>query len=1386
MNAIARLHPACIFLLLAAIVIFHNAIAEDAPKPLKKPVVLFAVGYCDAISTPDPVLFQKMQDAGFEIGYATQEELDEKRISQFNAVVLLGTMKCDNFMLNDKIKKFHAMLAAYSAKGGGVFVNLRGGESPFGVLSAIDLLQPRGCTPLVQSISDPLTRATGTLREFPFAYTTDIAAHAVTKDVHGLWYPIEFGKNIGEPWTHPFRTDNTWTVVAKGGKRSATEYTPTGVANVDQVADKTMLTENVPLLAVKTENDGRSRFAVTGIHSSFTFCTGYGGSIDGVVFEKGLLGNKSDVLTLYVNTLRWLAEPSLQSGELGGAVTTQELRNTVKKIFPRATDIDWKTVAANPERPLARGLFGARSTFSTGTNSVEEMAAAAKAAGLDYIVFAEDFANLKTKNAAEIDAACKKVSGPDFTAVPGFVIQDDNGSYWFYAKSPLVFPAAELLTPDGTKFFMMNDKPVWTTPLKYWLPYQYPGPGLLAASMKHNKAAMQYYDYRDYSAVAIYTYENGKLVDDLSKEYAVLQQNAQSLAPISISIVNSAQELRDAVKPGLPLTFIASDKGPALTDRINKLGSYMDEPHSFVSSGPVLKQWRVTRGGNMYPFNAGFFNASHYRFQAGLHATSDVGIREVTIVEGGKPFRRFQYNGDKDVVLDLPLIHDRQHHLVAYVTDLNGGMAVSGEIWDRSELFEDFYCADRNNHLLVGVLPGADGSHQQFESGCITMKGRFFVMQMGEWFMGFTGQDPNAGFDGSVSGGATFNSTLAMQTTPAWDDALNAQDMMALSSADLCIRDRFVTHKYRDGWKGLFMAWESILPTVPTECFTLVQHQTAYGTSIGARTNFMQCDITITFKRDVALQANVPARLQLGSIEPRASRSVCVRDADGHVTSFNWDESRTSAGTDLHGTLAPGSYISFFGSPLGGAHYFPLGTKLEYDIHQAPNKGVVDLYLPLDKRTFVKGDTLSFSILVASSRATDNKTNLIAEEVGRKYGLFGAPTTHFELQSGTVKEINLCARLDAQDGGVSGILRDNALPGPLPVRVAKLNDRWTAQYYNTRTGEHRPIAVFEGEARTNLVNNGEQEFFIGHPFVCNQADVTLTAVENAGAEWLIDLHNPTDTAKKVTVSRTPAFPMKGMDSFEIDLPAGASLLRTVQLQDPKHPVVVAAAPTDSKTKLIGYWRLSDGTGSVAADSSGENAGKLVDAPQWIDAGGKKALAFDGEKSGVDLPNSPALDTLQDGDYSLSAWFNPSATPAPDSDYMHSGYGIVMKVGNHIGLSYLNNNAFSMGHWLADNTYASAVSAHPYPPGTMHHIVGVVNKTQGETKIYVDGEPAGSATFTPNAPTRDYAGKQWEIGTAYHFGDQRIWPAKGVIHDVRIYSGALRDADVKALYEAEQK
>ncbi|MCY3020433.1 MAG: glycosyl hydrolase family 28 protein [Planctomycetota bacterium] len=243
------------------------------------------------------------------------------------------------------------------------------------------------------------------------------------------------------------------------------------------------------------------------------------------------------------------------------------------------------------------------------------------------------------------------------------------------------------------------------------------------------------------------------------------------------------------------------------------------------------------------------------------------------------------------------------------------------------------------------------------------------------------------------------------------------------------------------------------------------------------------------------------------------------------------------------------------------------------------------------------------------------------------------------------------------------------------------------------------------------------------------------------------------------------------------------------IKDRARTANVIAAGTVAKfmysAGLIGHWKLDDGHGDTAADSSRTGAhGKLVNmdaAKCWVEGKLGRGLEFDGENSHVELANSPALQNVQEGSYTLCAWFRPASTPPGTGNAYNAAYGIIMKKGYHEGLTYAADGKFVLSHWLAGDKGGGAATAGAYPPGQFHHVAGVVDKAKGEARIYVNGKLEGSSSFDANAQARPYGDEPWRIGAANpSTRDNHAWPAKGIIDDVRIYNRVLSDEEIRNL------
>jgi concanavalin A-like lectin/glucanase superfamily protein len=242
------------------------------------------------------------------------------------------------------------------------------------------------------------------------------------------------------------------------------------------------------------------------------------------------------------------------------------------------------------------------------------------------------------------------------------------------------------------------------------------------------------------------------------------------------------------------------------------------------------------------------------------------------------------------------------------------------------------------------------------------------------------------------------------------------------------------------------------------------------------------------------------------------------------------------------------------------------------------------------------------------------------------------------------------------------------------------------------------------------------------------------------------------------------------------------------MEAPKKPAVMEA-PKSATPELLVHLKFGDG----AADAAGKgHAGVVQGKVAWGAGKVGKAASFDGTGGHIELPSKPELDKVNEGSYALAAWFKPADVPAGKEADNNANYGIINKTGWHEGIRYGNDKKFVFEHWLAGpkpeepEWKGAGTWENEYEPGHWYHVVGVVDRAAGATKIYVNGELQNTGDWDANAKARDYGNATWKIGMAAPGSEHWAWSAKGLIDDVRIYKKALTDAEVQALYKEGAK
>lgn len=218
-----------------------------------------------------------------------------------------------------------------------------------------------------------------------------------------------------------------------------------------------------------------------------------------------------------------------------------------------------------------------------------------------------------------------------------------------------------------------------------------------------------------------------------------------------------------------------------------------------------------------------------------------------------------------------------------------------------------------------------------------------------------------------------------------------------------------------------------------------------------------------------------------------------------------------------------------------------------------------------------------------------------------------------------------------------------------------------------------------------------------------------------------------------------------------------------------YPIGTASTPT-----LAAYWKFDEGTGVVAADSSGHgDAGTLLNGPTWATGKFGKALNFPAGRSIVNVGAKSSLANLHRTGFTVTAWVNVRSGG--------SSARIVDKDDNSIGWFFKMASATTV-QFVSDNGGPMRTSSGSIPANTWVHVAAswTGSTAASGAHVYVNGNLADGAGVDGAGSSGDDSGTPLSIGNRTTAMDRGF---DGAIDDLRIYPRVLTAAEIKSLATA---
>lgn len=757
------------------------------------------------------------------------------------------------------------------------------------------------------------------------------------------------------------------------------------------------------------------------------------------------------------------------------------------------------------------GLIGAKSNYTTGKNTVAEMAVAAKQSGYEFLVFNDELSKMDMGKYRKLLADCRKASNKDFTAMAGisFKAKYSDKNKRSVRPQSMGEISAYVFTQPLTA---LPDKKSLTNP--YALYWRFFG-GELSNGKKNTPSLLHSgrndispFFQRFWRGIDVLNFtQNGKIYDNSEKLYRDLLASGYGPYPRVSGDYRSVADIKKAAKAkAWQNTILAWNR------EILPVFNYS----SNISNGPKIKRCQYSfdylAGGEV---GGGILFSNSARLNLNLVVEHSSPITEISLFKSNQLIRRW-YPKRRKVEMSESILITGQREMMLEIKTADGSRALTGRFQTQDRQFLSGMCGDNQNSICSFTRPPS-----KFE-----LDEREIYLQHSYWHTGEA-----AGQFGFLRDSRELVPRIietgiiqpCKRVRPCPEIIFQNGKLENHTFSEMRIvaagRDYNLINYTRD---------------LPGDAFKTTTDIVSYRPVVNGSTTSL-FELKMTAKRDIAADEIKSLRVLAMALMPSFPalwKYSCI-DSEGKLVSGDFGILKRSVKSYQ---LQPGSPVMAWPNDVANLLIIPLDKTpytLKVDNLYKVWNGRERFRLELGKRAFKKGETIKTRILVmlysGKVASAVDLTKIAADFKKASSVLLKSGKLESSIYENRIQAINYAAN------GTFKMLRKVKMP--LPFRLAGVNPNWTCA---VEQGNKFKLAGSYGKILRTVFSPVDSSFAFGNPLVADKVDLLLEWGGRHVGGIRFFAHNPTKQAMVAIVKSNPVFKSIPLVNTTIKLGAGQS------------------------------------------------------------------------------------------------------------------------------------------------------------------------------------------------------------------------------------------------------